>query len=138
MAILEDGTYEAEDLFYADGGFTVRVSGGEMEFFRGAGPANRLKLNAADPDARLLKLDEAVRAPRGFTPERCEFDKSLVKTILSAGTESEMAKRFGGMMNALAGCSLFESAFVTGKLSDGGSCSRSRTGAPPPGRARAG
>jgi hypothetical protein len=120
MAILKDGIYEAEDLFYADGGFTVKVDNGEMEFFRGAGPANRLKLAAADPTARLLGLDEAVQAPSGFTPERCEFDKSLVKTILSAGTEGELAKRFGGMMKALVGCSLFELTFIMSRLSDGG------------------
>lgn len=30
---LEDGTYETEDLFYANDGFTVKVFGGEMEFF---------------------------------------------------------------------------------------------------------
>lgn len=120
MAILKDGLYEAEDLFYADGGFTVKVSGGEMEFFRGAGPANRLKLAAADPDARLLGLDEAVQAPRGFTPERCEFDKSLVKTILSAGSDDGLAKRFGGMIRALVGCSLFELTFIMKFLSDGG------------------
>jgi hypothetical protein len=120
MAILKDGIYEAEDLFYADGGFTVAVSGGGMEFFRGAGPVNRLKLAASDPNARLLRLGEPVRAPAGVTSGRCEFDKSLVKTVLSAGTESELARRLGGMTKALAGCSLFESAFVMDRLSDGG------------------
>lgn len=34
MTVPEDGIYEAEDLFYVDGWFTVKVSGGEMEFFR--------------------------------------------------------------------------------------------------------
>lgn len=118
--ILKDGIYEAEDLFYADGGFTVKVEEGEMEFFRGAGPVNRLKLAASDPDARLLRLGEAVQAPSGFTPERCEFDKSLVKTILSAGTDDGLAKRFGGMIKALVGCSLFELTFIMKCLSDGG------------------
>ena len=53
--ILKDGTYEAEDLFYADGGFTIKVEDSEIEFFEGAGPANRLKLAMTDPFSRLLQ-----------------------------------------------------------------------------------
>ena len=118
--ILKDGTYEAEDLFYAGGGFTVRVEGGEMEFFEGAGPVNRLRLAVTDPFSRLLQSGKVVSAPSGFTPERCEFDKSLVKTILSAGTDCELTRRVGGMLKALTGCSLFESTFIMGYLSEGG------------------
>ena len=118
--ILKDGTYEAEDLFYAGGGFTIKVEGGEMEFFEGAGPANGLRLAVTDPFSRLLQSGKVVSAPFGFTPERCEFDKSLVKTILSAGTDCDLTRRVSGMLKALAGCSLFESTFIMGYLSEGG------------------
>lgn len=118
--ILKDGTYEAEDLFYADGGFTIKVEGGEMEFFEGAGPANRLRLAVTDPFSRLLQSGKVVSAPFGFTPERCEFDKSLVKTILSAGTDCDLTRRVSGMLKALAGCSLFESTFIIRYLLEGG------------------
>ena len=47
--ILKDGIYEAEGLFSTDGGFTIKVEGGEMKFFEGVGPANRLKLAVMDP-----------------------------------------------------------------------------------------
>ena len=118
--ILKDGTYEAEDLFYAYGGFTIKVEGGEMEFFEGAGPANRLRLAVTDPFSRLLQSSKVVGAPFGFTPERYEFDKSLVKTVLSAGTDRELTRRVGGMLKALAGCSLFESTFIIRYLMEGG------------------
>lgn len=118
--ILKDGIYEAEDLFYADGGFTIKVSDGEMKFFEGTGPVNMLKLAVSDPFARLPQPGEVVRAPPGLTPERCEFDKNLVKTILSAGTDDELARRVSGMIKVLTGCSLFESAFIMWHLSECG------------------
>ena len=117
---LKDGTYEAEDLFYAGGGLTIKVEGGEMEFFEGAGPANRLKLAVTDPFSRLLQSGKVVSAPFGFTPERREFDKSPVKTILSAGTDCELTRRVSGMLKVLAGCSLFESTFIMWHLLEGG------------------
>ena len=120
MAILKDGIYEVEDLFYVDGGFIVKVSGGEMEFFRGAGSVNRLKLATTDPDAHYPDPDEVIQVPHGFTPERCEFDKSLVKTIFSAKTDDELKKRLSGMLSSLVGCSLFESVFIMMFLSDCG------------------
>ena len=120
MAILKDGIYEAEDLFYNDGGFIFKVSGGEMEFFRGAGPVNRLKQATTNPDAYYPDLDEVIQVPYGFTPERCEFDKSLVKTIFSANTDGELKKRFNGIIRSLTGCSLFESVFIITFLSDCG------------------
>ena len=118
--ILKDGIYEAEGLFSTDGGFTIKVEGGEMKFFESVGPANRLKLAVMDPFSRLLQSDKVVSAPFGFTPERCEFDKSLVKTILSAGTDDELAGRVSGMIKTLTGCSLFESAFIMWHLSECG------------------
>ena len=120
MAILKDGIYEAEDLFYNDGGFIVKVSGGEMEFFRGAGSVNRLKQATTNPDAYYPDLDEVIQVPYGFTPERCEFDKSLVKTIFSAKTDDELKKRLSGIIRSLTGCSLFESVFIITFLSECG------------------
>ena len=120
MVILKDGIYEAEDLFYVDGGFIVKVSGGEMEFFRGAGSVNRLKLATTDLNAHYPDPDEVIQVPHGFTPERCEFDKSLVKTILSAKTDNELKKRFSGIIRSLTGCSMFESVFIITFLSDCG------------------
>ena len=120
MAILKDGIYEAEDLFYNDGGFIVKISDGGMEFFRGAGSVNRLKQATTNPDAYYPDLDEVIQVPYGFTPERCEFDKSLVKTIFSANTDGELKKRFNGIIRSLTGCSLFESVFIITFLSDCG------------------
>ena len=120
MAILKDGIYEAEDLFYNDGGFIVKISDGRMEFFRGAGSVNRLKQATTNPDAYYPDLDEVIQVPYGFTPERCEFDKSLVKTIFSANTDGELKKRFNGIIRSLTGCSMFESVFIITFLSDCG------------------
>ena len=120
MAILKDGIYEAEDLFYNDGGFIVKISDGGMEFFKGAGPVNRLKQATTNPDAYYPDLDEVIQVPYGFTPERCEFDKSLVKTIFSAKTDDELKKRFNGIIRSLTGCSMFESVFIITFLSDCG------------------
>ena len=120
MAILKDGIYEAEDLFYNDGGFIVKISDGGMEFFRGAGSVNRLKQATTNPDAYYPDLDEVIQVPYGFTPERCEFDKSLVKTIFSANTDGELKKRFNGIIRSLTGCSMFESVFIITFLSDCG------------------
>ena len=118
--ILKDGTYEVEDLFYADSGFTIKVEGGEIEFFEGAGTANRLKLAVTDPFSHLLQSDKVISVPFGFTSKRCEFDKSLVKTILSARTDCELTRRVSGMLKVLTGCSLFESTFIMEYLSEGG------------------
>ena len=120
MAILKDGIYEAEDLFYNDGGFIVKISDGGMEFFRGAGSVNRLKQATTNPDAYYPDLDEVIQVPYGFTPERCEFDKSLVKTIFFAKTDDELKKRFNGIIRSLTGCSMFESVFIITFLSDCG------------------
>ena len=120
MAILKDGIYEAEDLFYNDGGFIVKISDGGMEFFKGTGPVNRLKQATTNPDAYYPDLDEVIQVPYGFTPERCDFDKSLVKTIFSANTDGELKKRFNGIIRSLTGCSLFESVFIITFLSDCG------------------
>lgn len=120
MAILKDGIYEAEDLFYNDGGFIVKISDGGMEFFKGVGPVNRLKQATTNPDTYYPDLDEVIQVPYGFTPERCEFDKSLVKTIFSAKTDDELKKRLSGIIRSLTGCSLFESVFIITFLSDCG------------------
>jgi hypothetical protein len=46
MTVPEDGIYEVEDLFYADGGFTVKVSGDET----GGSSGNAFTLNQKTPE----------------------------------------------------------------------------------------
>ena len=115
---LKDGMYEVEDLFYENCKFVVAAAQNDIEFTHDASPEMRLKLEVLHPD---LDFSKPIKVQENISSERCEFIKSMLKSVLASSTDSKrMAKTIADILDVFYGCSILETSFFLTALLAGG------------------
>ena len=126
---LEDGIYEVEDLFYENCKFVVAAAQNDIEFAHDVSPEMRLKLEVLHPNLDFSKL---IKVQKNVSSERCEFIKSVFKSVLASSTDSKrMTKAIADGLDVFCGCSMFETSFfLTVLLASGLNYTVQKNGAP--------